>query len=62
MPGDVPELEGCGTEGCGYGHGRGGLGLDLVILEVFYNLTDSMIPIQDSPFSRLSLPHDYSPA
>ena len=30
----------CGTEGCG--HGGGGLGLDLVILEVLPNLDDSM--------------------
>ena len=32
----------CGTEGCGYWAGGGGLGLDLVTLEVFSNLNDSI--------------------
>ena len=41
VPGGVPELWGCGTEGCG--HGGGGLGLDLEILVDFSNLNVSMI-------------------
>jgi len=41
IPGGVPVPWRCGTEGCE--HGEGGLGLDLVILEVFSNLNDSMI-------------------
>jgi len=40
--GGVPEPWGCGTEGRGQWGWWGGLGLDLVISEVFSNLTDSM--------------------
>jgi len=38
----VPELCRCGTEG--YGWWWGGLGMDLVTVEVFSNSSDSMIP------------------
>ena len=48
IPGGVPEPWGCGTEGCGQWVWWGGLGLDLVILEVFSNLNGSMISV---PFS-----------
>ena len=41
--GPVPELWGCGTEGCGERAWWNGLGLVLVILEFFSNLNDSMI-------------------
>ena len=43
IPGGVPEPWGSGTEGCGQWARWGGLGLDLVILEVFSNLNDSGI-------------------
>jgi len=42
ISGGAPELWGCGTKGCGDGHGVG-LGLDWMILKVFSNLNDSMI-------------------
>ena len=41
IPGGVPEPWRCGTEG----RGGGGLGLDLVVLEVFSNLNDSAVLI-----------------
>jgi len=44
VTGGVPEPWGCGTEGRGYGHGGGGLGLDWMILEVFPNCNDSILP------------------
>ena len=44
VPGGVQEPQRCGTEGRGYGHGGGGLGLDWMILEVVSSLYDSMIP------------------
>ena len=43
VPGGVQELWGCGSEGHGQCHGGSGLGLDLVILEAFSDLNDSMI-------------------
>jgi len=43
IPGGVPEPWGCGTEGRGQWAWGGGLGLDLVILEAFSSLNDSMI-------------------
>ena len=43
VPGGVPELWGCGTEGRGQWARWRGLGLGLGISEVFSNLTDSMI-------------------
>jgi len=42
IPGGVQDTCRCGTEGCGYWAGGGGLGLDLVTLEVFSNLNDSI--------------------
>ena len=41
VPGGVQELWRCGTEGCG--HGGGGLGVDYKLLQVFSNLSNSMI-------------------
>ena len=43
IPGGVPVLWGCGTEGCGQWAWWGWAGLDLGILVVFSNLNDSMI-------------------
>ena len=42
VPGDVQEPQRSGTEGCG-GIGGWMVGLDLVILEVFSNLNDSIV-------------------
>ena len=42
IPGGVPYPRGCGTEGCGDGHG--GVGLDWLTLVVFSSLNDSVIP------------------
>ena len=44
VPGGVPEPWGCGTEGRGQWAWWGGLGLDVVISEIFSNLNDSMSP------------------
>ena len=41
IPEGVPEPWRCGTEGCGQRARRGGMGLDLVISEVFSNLNYS---------------------
>ena len=38
-----PSLWGCGTEGRGQWAWRGGLGLDLGILKVFFNRNESVI-------------------
>ena len=43
IPGGVPELRRCGTEGCGQWARRGGLGLGLGISEGFSNPSDSVI-------------------
>ena len=43
IPGGVPQLWGCGTEGCGQWARWGGLGLGLVSLEIFSNLNGSVI-------------------
>jgi len=43
VPGGVQEPWRCGTEGHGQWAWLGGLVLDLVILEVFSNLNESMI-------------------
>jgi len=42
--GGVPELWRCGTEGHGQWVWWGGLGLELEILEQFFNLSDAVIP------------------
>ena len=42
-PRDVPELWGCGTEGCGQWTWWGGLGLDLGISDTFSNPNDSVV-------------------
>ena len=41
--GGVPELWGCGTEGCGQWTWWGGLGLDLGISDTFSNPNDSVV-------------------
>jgi len=43
IPGVVQEWWRCGTEGCGQWAWWDGLGLDLVILEVFSSFNDSVI-------------------
>ena len=43
IPGGVQEPWRCGTEGRGYGHGGGVVGLDWGILEPFSNFNDFMI-------------------
>jgi len=48
VPGGAQELWRCGTEGRGQWAWWDGLGLDPMILEVFSNLKDSMIPYQRS--------------
>ena len=42
VPGGVPDQWRCGTEGRGQWAWWDGLGLDLRILEVFFNLNDSV--------------------
>ena len=52
IPGGVPEPWRCGTEGRGQWAWWGGLGLDVVILEVVSNLHDSMLLIPLSSKER----------
>lgn len=42
VPGGAPAPWGCGTEGCGWWHGGGGL--DAGLSETFSNLNDSVTP------------------
>ena len=50
IPGGVPDPWRCGTEGCGQWARWGGVGLGLGVLEVFFNLSDSVILFYDSAF------------
>ena len=49
------ELGGCGTDGRGQWAQGGGLGLDLVVLEVFSNLNDSVINKESNEHLHISM-------